>query len=63
MRQMIENYINGNLADAKAQAKRFSWREVYIYLRTEFDWSQTKATAVADYLKGKGTFQAACDAE
>ncbi len=46
MHNAIENYINGNLQDAKRLARRFS----------------VQAVAVADYLKGEGTFQAACDA-
>lgn len=62
MNAMFDNFVNGNLSDAKRQAKRFSlWR---IYWAAQLRWSRTKAAAVAIYLKypNQRTFQKACDA-
>lgn len=58
----IENFINGNLSDAKQLAKRPSWRTLFLTLRDRYGKSDAESTAIANYLKGKGTFQAACDA-
>ncbi len=58
----INDYINGNLSDAKAAAKRIGWSELYLALRDEYGRDERQARAIANYLKGKGTFQAACDA-
>jgi hypothetical protein len=62
MNSMIENYINGNLSDAKKQAKRHTRTAIAIFLEREYGWSSAKAFATASYLKGMGSFQAACDA-
>jgi hypothetical protein len=59
----IENYINGNLADAKKGAKRVSYQKLRAALVDDYGKSLTAAGAIADFLKGQGTFQAACDAE
>lgn len=62
MNAMLDNFINGNLSDAKRQAKRFSlWR---IYEAAQERFSRNKAAAVAMYLKypSQRTFQKACDA-
>lgn len=62
MNVMFENFINGNLEDAKRQSKRYSlWR---IYEAGQEIWSRNKAAAVAIYLKhpNQRTFQKACDA-
>ncbi len=58
---MINNYRNGNLTDAKSQAKRYSRRAIYEALR-DFGYGIEASQAIADFLKGRGTFQAACDA-
>lgn len=60
---MIENYINGNLSDAKRQAKRFSHQRIVACLVDGWGYSLGKATSLADYLKGRNTFQAQCDTE
>lgn len=63
MNKMIENLINGNLTDARAQAKRYSISYIAAFMRSEYGWSCKKAVAGARYLKtGKG-FQAYCDEE
>ena len=59
----IDNYINGNLTDAKRQAKRLKSSSIYITLRDIYGKNWVSAFAIVAYLKGKGTFQAACDAE
>jgi len=58
----IENYLNGNLADAKKQAKRIAWPNLYAALRCEYGRGEAEAAKITDYLKGRTTFQAACDA-
>ena len=59
----IENYINGNLADAQKQAKGFSSDRLITYLHIDLGWSALKAIATAKYLKGRGSFQEACNTE
>lgn len=62
MNSLIENYINGNLTDAKRQAKRFNEHRLFQGLR-DYGYSVNAAMAIAAFLKGYGSFQAACDAE
>ena len=59
---MIENYINGNLADARRQSKRFTEREIRWELRERYDWSEYKSFVSARWLKGGDCWQEACDA-
>ena len=61
MNAILENYINGNLSTAKQQAKRYSLAKLLAFLADHYQ--PAAAQAVALYLKGNGTFQAACDAE
>ena len=59
---LIDNFANGNLSDAKKQAKRFSaarLREGMI----ELGWEPNKASLAAIYLKGGMEFQEYCDQE
>lgn len=56
MDEMIQNLINGNLSDAKRQARRFSLRKIQRYLTDNAGWSPLRAVAAADYLKGLGTW-------
>ena len=62
MNRMLDNFINGNLTDAKEQAKRFGIRRIVDALREDYGYSQNKAFMTACYLKGQATFQEACDA-
>jgi hypothetical protein len=62
MNTLIENYINGNLTDAKRQARGRSFAAILTALR-EFGYTAEAAIAIAAFLKGQGSFQAACDAE
>lgn len=59
----IRNYINGNLSDARQLARRVKAIVIYQALRARYGKSETAAAAIANYLKGHGTFQAACDAD
>ena len=61
MQTMIDNLINGNLADAKRQAKRFPAWQIRDSL-TDAGYSLNKAALTADWLKGRDCWQEACDA-
>jgi hypothetical protein len=61
MQNLIENYINGNLSDAKRMAKRYNEHRLFHGLR-DYGYGIEAAMAVAAFLKGYGSFQAACDA-
>jgi len=59
----IENYINGNLSDAKRLAKRLSRPALRDALQTEYGKGLKEAVLIVDFLKDGGSFQAACDAQ
>lgn len=61
MKSAIESLLNGNLAEAKAMAKRYSLSDL---ARTAFECglSRNQAFMAASFLKGRCTFQAYCDA-
>lgn len=59
---LIQSYVKGNIATAKAQAKRFACYEIREALIETLGYSLHKATLTADWLKGRDCFQAACDA-
>jgi hypothetical protein len=63
METLLENYFNGNLEDAKRQGLHFGMLKIYDALRHKYNFNHEAAYAVAMYLKGKGTFQAAATAE
>ena len=65
MQEMIVNLINGNLTDAKNQAKGFTYRQIInggIYFG---GFSRNKALKAAVYLcqPSQYTFQDYCDAK
>ncbi len=60
MKTLIENYENGNLTTAKAQARRYSLQKLVDGL-TEYGHGLHSAYDIANYLKGCGSFKAACD--
>lgn len=62
MKAMIENLINGNLTDAKSQAKKYRRSRIYAYLMGQ-GWSHTRAILAANYLKTGEGWQAYCDAK
>lgn len=61
MNALIENLINGNLTDAKEQAKRRDFWDIARAAQKYFP-TRNKAVMAAAYLKGRVTFQAYCDA-
>lgn len=61
--QAIEDYINGNLTDARRRAKQAGRKAVMSALRSRYYYTPTAAEAVCRYLFSEGTFQAAADAE
>lgn len=65
MKTVINNYINGNLSDAKRGAKQYSDRKLADYMIENFGYEPSKARIIAFYLKSQGgiTFQMACDAQ
>ena len=63
MNTMLENFINGNLATARKQAKRRSFSAIRAALMADYGYSAEKAALTAAYLKGnRDAWQAACDA-
>jgi hypothetical protein len=61
MQKMIDNLINGNLTDAKKQAKRFSQAKIQTDLFS-MGWSLKHACAAACYLKNQITWEKYCEA-
>lgn len=62
MQSIIDNFINGNLTDAKAKAKRYSVAKIQAAFE-EIGYSRNKAELTAHYLKGWNCYQSACDAK
>ena len=60
MKRLIENYINGNLDDAKRLAKRFSYWKIRCALVDDYGYSIEKAALTADYLKGADCWKEIC---
>jgi uncharacterized protein YjbI with pentapeptide repeats len=62
--RIADNLTNGNLTDAKKQAKRVSFVNLQLGFFSALAWSKTKATAAAIYLKNPSqeTWQQFCDA-
>jgi hypothetical protein len=63
LQNTIENFINGNLTDAKKKAKRFSIRKLFDCAHDDFGYSENKARLIAFYLKGEATFEEVCQVE
>lgn len=61
--RICANLINGNISDAKKQAKRVTATAIGSYLR-EIGWSDYRATCAAHYLKNPTphNWQKYCDA-
>jgi hypothetical protein len=62
VKTMIDNLINGNLKDAKKQAKRFRQFEIMQYC-LDIGYSFERATVMAMWLKNQIDYQTYCDAE
>lgn len=62
MKNMIENYINGNLSTAKKQARRHTMQNIVSAL-ADYGYTRTLAILIAGFLKGAVSFQYVCDHE
>ena len=63
METIIENLINGNLAEAKQQARKWKAWVIRDALTDGAGMSLAKATLCADWLKGRDCWQEYCDAK
>ena len=63
MQSMVNNLINGNLTDAKNQARNVNIHTIKRYLQNAMGWSYAKSMAAASYLKTGEGFQEYCDAK
>jgi hypothetical protein len=61
--QAIDDYINGNLTDAKRRARKAGRKRITEALREEYGYGANATLAILSYLFDGGSFQAACDAE
>lgn len=59
---LVDNWINGNRAQARQQAKRHTHDTLIEFLTNYRDWSYENAAKVALWLKGGDRYQEACDA-
>jgi hypothetical protein len=62
MEQIISDYVNGHLKEAKRRARRYSLQKLVDGL-LDAGHGLHAAYDIANFLKGYGSFQAACDAE
>lgn len=63
MNNLISNLINGNLQDAKRQARRYSMETIIEVMRADHGWTWEKAFCAARWLKTGSGWQDYCDAE
>ena len=61
MKTLLNNYLNGNLAEARRAAKRHSFAHIALTL-FYLGYSMDKAELTARWLKTGEGYQAACDA-
>jgi hypothetical protein len=61
IQSIIENLINGNLTDAKEQAKRYSIWKIMTAAEEMGYTNPVQYVAIAGYLKGTIDFQKYCD--
>lgn len=59
MENMLNNLINGNLTDAKKQAKRFTQAAIVAHLFST-GYSKRECAAIAGYLKNEIAFDVFC---
>jgi len=53
MKNLYENYINGNVTIAKDKAKKFSWEKLFKYLINDVGLNTGYAMKIADKLKNR----------
>ncbi len=63
MNSLINNYINGNITDARKQGKRHSQDAIRRALIEEYGFSELKAALTAAHIKTGEGWQEACDAK
>jgi hypothetical protein len=63
LESLANNLVNGNLSDARNQAKRFNYMKIIDFLQEYLGYSADKAHKAACYLKSGNNYQAYCDAE
>jgi hypothetical protein len=61
MQAMLDNLINGNLTDAKNQAKKYSYWKIMSYMEQTAGYGLAQSVAIAGYLKGNLSFQTYAD--
>ena len=61
--RMFDNLLNGNIADAKKQAKRVSIFSIYSYAIEALGYSCARANTTAYFLKGHTTWEHFCKCE
>ena len=61
--QACEQYINGNIKDAKRLLRNTDGLKIAEIFSNVFGYSMNKALLTAGHIKGLNSFQSACDAE
>ncbi len=61
--RLFENLENGNIADAKKQARRHSSFRLSMFARQILSWSFERSQLAAGFLKGEASWQDYCDAK
>ena len=61
MKNMFNNLSNGNLQDAKRQAKKYSFCAIQREAESFFPCDKSVSYKIASYLKGLITFEKYCE--
>jgi hypothetical protein len=61
LEQCVCNLVNGNLKEARRQAKNLSVGALTDFMKYELGWTTDKALAASEYLKTGKKFQLYCD--
>jgi len=61
MQTMFENLQNGNLKDARTQAKRYKLNQIIYFLHFDVGWTARKSNLAAIWLKTGQGWQMFCD--
>ena len=59
--RLFANLENGNLTDAKRQARRHATFRLAMFARQILSWPFKRSVTAAAYLKGETSFQHYCD--
>ena len=63
MNTTLNNYINGNIKDARRRARRFTQFDIAKALCSGYGYSMEKALLTALHIKTGQAWQKACDAK